>query len=126
MGDSVQTLVAEAAPGTHSQQDDSEFMLPGNQGERNRMDLLSVVMHEVGHLLGQDHDRDGVMAETLAAGVRQTGLHDDHGAVVDQVFSTWGQRSSDAWLSAWWSAQAESEQNPHRDLRAKLASGKAR
>lgn len=50
--------------------DDSEFTMPGDQGEQDRMDLLAVVMHELGHLLGHDHDEEGVMAETLAAGVR--------------------------------------------------------
>jgi Matrixin len=49
---------------------DREFTRPGNQGERNRMDLLTVLTHEVGHLLGHDHDDGGVMAETLAAGTR--------------------------------------------------------
>ena len=52
--------------------DDSEFTTPGNQGEQNRMDLLSAVMHEMGHVLGlehSDHD-DDVMYETLAAGER--------------------------------------------------------
>lgn len=49
---------------------DLEFRLPGNQGERGKMDLLSVLMHETGHLLGRSHSEHGVMAETLAAGMR--------------------------------------------------------
>jgi hypothetical protein len=49
---------------------DSEFRRPGNQGEQGKMDLLSVLMHEVGHLLGHDHDNHGVMQETLAPGTR--------------------------------------------------------
>ena len=52
--------------------DDSEFFTPGNQGEQHRMDLLTVLEHEVGHLLGYDHDEGGVMAETLSAGERWT------------------------------------------------------
>ena len=51
---------------------DTEFTRRGNQGERNRMDLLTVLTHEVGHLLGADHDAGGVMQETLDAGVRRT------------------------------------------------------
>ncbi len=50
--------------------DDSEFLLAGDQGEQNRMDLLTVVMHELGHVLGFDHDEEGLMAETLAPGTR--------------------------------------------------------
>jgi membrane-associated phospholipid phosphatase len=50
--------------------DDSEFATPGNQGEAGRMDLLTVLTHEVGHLLGHDHDEGGVMAESLTAGTR--------------------------------------------------------
>ncbi len=53
--------------------DDREFTTPGDQGEQNRMDLLSVLMHEIGHVLGHDHDDGGgVMNETLAAGERLT------------------------------------------------------
>jgi hypothetical protein len=51
---------------------DSEFTRRGNQGERNRMDLLTVLTHEVGHLLGYDHKAGGVMRETLTAGTRST------------------------------------------------------
>jgi len=49
--------------------DDSEFRKPGDQGEQKHMDLLTVLMHEMGHVLGLDHD-DGVMQETLDAGTR--------------------------------------------------------
>ncbi len=66
---------------------DSEFFRPGNQGEQDRMDLLTVVMHELGHLLQQDHDADGVMAATLVAGVRNTSLLNEDSQVVDAVFS---------------------------------------
>lgn len=52
--------------------DDSEFSTPGDQGEQHRMDLLSVLMHELGHGLGYEHTEDGVMQETLSAGERTT------------------------------------------------------
>jgi probable HAF family extracellular repeat protein len=51
--------------------DDSEFTTPGDQGEQNRMDLVTVLTHEIGHVFGLDHEDDGVMAETLTAGTRQ-------------------------------------------------------
>src|SRR5262249_35897449 len=51
--------------------DDSEFSTPGNQGEQGRMDLLTVLTHEVGHLLGRGHEEEGVMAATLSPGTRQ-------------------------------------------------------
>jgi hypothetical protein len=36
------------------------------------MDLLTVPEHEVGHLLGRDHEAGGVTQETLEAGIRRT------------------------------------------------------
>jgi hypothetical protein len=50
--------------------DDSEFRLPGDQGEQGRLDLLTVLLHEYGHLLGHDHQEVGVMEERLAPGER--------------------------------------------------------
>jgi hypothetical protein len=51
---------------------DSEFKASGNQGEQSRMDLLTVLEHEVGHLLAFDHQQSSVMADTLFAGVRRS------------------------------------------------------
>jgi hypothetical protein len=52
--------------------DDSEFTRPGNQGEQNRIDLLTVLDHELGHVLGFEHADSGVMSDTLPAGTRRT------------------------------------------------------
>jgi hypothetical protein len=49
---------------------DSEFAVAGNQGVQGRMDLLSVLMHEVGHVAGVEHAAAGVMKTTLRAGDR--------------------------------------------------------
>ena len=68
--------------------DDSEFTTPGNQGEQHRMDLLSAVMHEMGHLLRHEHDEDGVMAETLAAGTRPRTLATNAPLLAGDAFFT--------------------------------------
>ena len=86
---------------------DSEFTTLGNQGEQHRMDLLTVLMHELEHVLGHDHDADGVMAETLAAGVRTTGLQHDAVALTDHVFEQSGDYRTEDWQGAWLTEQFE-------------------
>jgi hypothetical protein len=52
-----------------------------------RVDLLSVLAHELGHLLGHGHQHDDphdVMSDTLQAGVRR--LPQPYQAAVDQAF----------------------------------------
>jgi hypothetical protein len=55
-----------------------------NQEPRTSYDLLTVVLHEMGHVLGHEHDEaaDDLMAEMLQPGVRR--LPD-----VDAVFAGW-------------------------------------
>jgi ELWxxDGT repeat protein len=49
---------------------DSKFTTPGDQGEVGHMDLLTVLTHEMGHLLDHDHGDEGLMQETLSPGTR--------------------------------------------------------
>jgi uncharacterized delta-60 repeat protein len=83
-----------------SPSDDSEFATPGNQGEQDRLDLLTVVMHELGHLLGENHADHGVMAATLVAGVRNTGLEQGHWMLFDHLGKQQCEEGA-AWLGAW-------------------------
>jgi hypothetical protein len=72
--------------------DDSEFTTPGNQGEQNRMDLLTVLDHELGHLLGFAHATTGVMEESVTPGTRRMpapGLPADPAAHVLSLAMTW-------------------------------------
>ena len=49
--------------------DDTLVALPGSEASGG-MDLLTAVMHEVGHALGEPHAQAGLMADSLAAGTR--------------------------------------------------------
>jgi hypothetical protein len=53
--------------------DDHEFPAAADSPAYGRVDLLTVLAHELGHLLGFKHSdaADSVMAETLAAGIRR-------------------------------------------------------
>jgi len=73
--------------------DDFEFSTPGDQGEQDRIDALTVITHELGHLLGLAHDDHGVMQPTLAAGNRHlpdaTDLLDDE--ILDALLAAWAE-----------------------------------
>ena len=53
--------------------DDLEFTKPGDQREQGRMDLLTAILHELGHLLDRDHD-DSNVKHGPPAGSRSSGV----------------------------------------------------
>jgi len=53
-----------------------------------RVDLLTVILHELGHVVGYEHDDDGVMAATLPPGVRRV-WDDSFGALSDAELPQW-------------------------------------
>jgi hypothetical protein len=80
--------------------DDSEYTTPGDQGEQQRMDLLTTLAHEIGHLLGQEHG-DGVMSETLTDGTRRALRRSSDSA--PSPFAADGLFALDGWFSERWS-----------------------
>jgi hypothetical protein len=88
--------------------DDVEFALTNGAHElralpglavADRADLLTVILHELGHVLGYDHEDDGIMDDTLPLGTRRLLLDEFDGVLdadgvsagaVDQAFASFG------------------------------------
>jgi subtilisin-like proprotein convertase family protein len=75
----------DMSPGEHEEfgsPDESGTMLADvTSSAYGRMDLYTVVSHELGHIIGLEHDQEGYgfMSETLSAGTRLvSGLWSDH------------------------------------------------
>jgi hypothetical protein len=71
---------------------------PGSLAQ-DRADLLTVVLHELGHVLGHDHADEGIMDDTLPLGTRRLPLEDFdrvlpseglQAGVIDEVFASFG------------------------------------
>src|SRR5262249_52963916 len=70
--------------------DDSEFPTPGDKSEQGQRDLWTVLRHEIGYFLSQDHEAGGLIAQTLTAGTRQVPASSSvlmDVAVLDWVFA---------------------------------------
>jgi hypothetical protein len=81
---------------------ETEFHAKQSSDSAGRMDLLTAIMHEMGHLLGQEHTATGLMANTLDAGVRKIPDSDLAWAAMaaDDLFSN-EEELDDALLSAY-------------------------
>jgi hypothetical protein len=64
-------------PGTH------DLMAAPDRNAHLRADLLTTVLHELGHILGYDHDSHGIMEDTLSLGTRRVFSDDLTASPVD-------------------------------------------
>lgn len=73
----------------HSPWDHSEFSIsnsfelqvPANSKAAQHIDLLTVILHELGHLLGHQHETFGLMHETLPPGIRRLTDENSHASI---------------------------------------------
>ena len=92
--------------------EDSEFSRRGVEGQLTaieggtadgRIDLLSVLIHEIGHVLGYDHEgSDGVMADVLAAGHRLSLNGQSPKIDAPVTHASNGLRTNDPAAATWW------------------------
>ncbi len=82
--------------------DDLEFTTIGDQGEEDKMDALSVIMHELGHLLDRDHESKGLMQPTLSVGQRHSDSGNDllNDAISDDLLQSLASDIERQWIGS--------------------------